>query len=58
MRWRLWKLTDAEQLLSAQIVNYADDLVICCYGNNTVKVVETLRRMMGQLKLTVNEEVG
>ncbi len=51
-----WKLTGAEQRLGAQIVNYADDLVICCKGNNAVRTLETMRRMMGQLKLTVNEE--
>ena len=51
-----WKLTGAEQRLGAQIVNYADDLVICCKGNNAAKALETMRRMMRQLKLTVNEE--
>jgi RNA-directed DNA polymerase len=51
-----WKRTGAEQRLGARIVNYADDLVICCKGNNAVKALETMRRMMGQLKLTVNEE--
>jgi RNA-directed DNA polymerase len=51
-----WKLTGAEQRLGAQIVNYADDLVICCKGDNAVRALETMRRMMGQLKLTVNEE--
>jgi RNA-directed DNA polymerase len=40
----------------AQIVNYADDLVICCNGNNAVRALETMRRMMGQLKLAVNGE--
>jgi RNA-directed DNA polymerase len=51
-----WKRTGAEQRLGAQIVNYADDLVICCKGDNAVKALETMRRLMGQLKLTVNEE--
>jgi RNA-directed DNA polymerase len=51
-----WKLIGAEQRLGAQIVNYADDLVICRTGNNAVEALETMRRMMGQLKLTVNEE--
>jgi RNA-directed DNA polymerase len=50
------KRTGAEQRLGARIVNYADDLVICCKGNNAVQALETMRRMMGQLKLTVNEE--
>ncbi len=51
-----WKRTGVEQRLGAQIVNYADDLVICCKGNNAAKALETMRKMMGQLKLTVNEE--
>jgi RNA-directed DNA polymerase len=51
-----WKRTGAEQRLGAQVVNYADDLVICCKGGNVAKALETMRRMMGQLKLTVNEE--
>lgn len=51
-----WKRAGVEQRLGAQIVNYADDLVICCKGNNAVMALETMRKMMGQLKLTVNEE--
>jgi len=51
-----WKQTGAEQRLSAEIVNYADDLVICCKGNNAAKALEIMRRLMGQLKLTVNED--
>ena len=51
-----WKRTGVEQRLGAQIVNYADDLVICCKGNDAAKALETMRKMMGQLKLTVNEE--
>lgn len=50
------KRTGAEHRLGAQIVNYADDLVICCKEDNAVKALETMRRLMGQLKLTVNEE--
>lgn len=51
-----WKRAGAEQRLGARIVNYADDLVICCKGKNAEKALETMRRMMGQLRLTVNEE--
>lgn len=51
-----WKRSGTEQRLGAQIVNYADDLVICCKGNNAHQALDTMRRMMGQLKLTVNEE--
>jgi RNA-directed DNA polymerase len=51
-----WKRTGAEQRLGAEIVNYADDLVICCKGTNAREALGTMRRLMGQLKLTVNEE--
>jgi hypothetical protein len=51
-----WKRTGAEQRLGAQIVNYADDLVICCKENNASEALGTMRRLMGKLKLTVNEE--
>ena len=45
-----------EQRLGAQIVNYADDLVICCKGDSAQKALNAMRQMMGRLKLTVNEE--
>lgn len=45
-----------EQRLDARIVNYADDLVICYKGNSAPKALNAMRRMMGRLKLTVNEE--
>jgi RNA-directed DNA polymerase len=35
-------------------VSYADDLVICCKGSAEQAMTE-MRRLMGQLKLTVNE---
>ena len=40
--------------MDAHIVNYADDLVICCRGDAREALV-TMREMMGKLKLTVNE---
>jgi len=51
-----WKQTGLEQRLDARIVNYADDLVICCKGNNAQKALRAMRQMMGLLKLTVNED--
>lgn len=51
-----WKKAGLEQRLGARIVNYADDLVICCKGNNAQKALDAMRQMMGRLKLTVNEE--
>lgn len=49
-----WKQSGHEKRLEACIVNYADDLVICC-RNKAHKAMEAMRDMMGRLKLTVNE---
>ena len=50
-----WKKLGYERKFRAQIVNYADDFVICCRGDAQQAVV-AMRDMMGRLKLTVNEE--
>jgi RNA-directed DNA polymerase len=49
-----WKQLGHERRLRAYIVNYADDLVICCRAN-AEEALATMRRIMGKLKLTVNE---
>lgn len=49
-----WKTLGHEQRLSARIVNYADDFVICCRGT-AQQGSEAMRSMMQKLKLTVNE---
>jgi group II intron reverse transcriptase/maturase len=49
-----WKVLGHEDRLNAKIVNYADDLVICCRGTGK-EALATLRNMMEQLKLTLNE---
>jgi group II intron reverse transcriptase/maturase len=49
-----WKKLGHEKRLGALIVNYADDLVICCRGR-AEEALATMRVMMGRLKLTVNE---
>ena len=49
-----WKKLGHEKRLKAYIVNYADDLVICCRGKADEALV-TMRVMMSRLKLTVNE---
>jgi group II intron reverse transcriptase/maturase len=49
-----WKKLGHEKRLGAHIVNYADDLVICCLGNAD-EALATMRAMMTKLKLTVNE---
>jgi group II intron reverse transcriptase/maturase len=51
-----WKQAGLEQKLGARIVNYADDLVICCKGNAAETALIAMRHMMTRLKLTVNEE--
>lgn len=49
-----WKKLGHETRLKAYIVNYADDLVICCRGR-AEEALSTMRAMMSKLKLTVNE---
>jgi RNA-directed DNA polymerase len=49
-----WKKLGHERRLKAYIVNYADDLVICCRGKAD-EALTTMRDMMIRLKLTVNE---
>ena len=50
-----WKKLGHEKRLQAYIVNYADDLVICCRGGAAAQALTTMRNMMSKLKLTVNE---
>jgi RNA-directed DNA polymerase len=49
-----WKKLGHARRLRAQIVNYADDLVICCRGS-AQEAMHAMRSMMERLKLTVNE---
>src|SRR6266699_3324277 len=49
-----WKKLGHERRLRAYIVNYADDLVICC-RDKAADALVTMRGMMTKLKLTVNE---
>ena len=49
-----WKKLGHEKRLAAYVVNYADDLVICCRGG-AEEALATMRDIMGKLKLTVNE---
>src|SRR5580700_6537314 len=50
-----WKKLGHEKRLRAYIVNYADDLVICCRDKADEALV-IMRDMMMKLKLTVNEK--
>jgi len=49
-----WKKLGHERRLGAIIVNYADDLVICCRGRGD-ETLAAMQVMMTRLKLTVNE---
>jgi len=50
-----WKILGHQRRLSAYIVNYADDFVICCRGT-AADAMMVMRTMMDKLKLTVNED--
>ena len=50
-----WKAFGYEQRFQAKIVNYADDLVICC-RRNAEQAMDAMRSIFRKLKLTVNEE--
>jgi group II intron reverse transcriptase/maturase len=51
-----WKTLGHEQQLDARLVNYADDFVICTRPGRAEAAMEAMRRIMGKLKLTVNEK--
>jgi group II intron reverse transcriptase/maturase len=50
-----WQRLSLAKQLDARIVNYADDLGICC-THGAEEALEGMRRIRGKLKLTVNEE--
>jgi RNA-directed DNA polymerase len=49
-----WKVLGHQRRLEAHIVNYADDLVICCRGTAET-AIGVMRSMMARLGLEVNE---
>ena len=49
-----WKELGYEARWQAYIVNYADDLVICC-RTGADQALDTMQKMMSKLKLTVND---
>jgi group II intron reverse transcriptase/maturase len=50
-----WKLLGHARRFGAEIVNYADDLVICC-RHGAQEALTALRDLMARLKLTLNEQ--
>lgn len=51
-----WQKFGHEDRLQARIVNYADDLVICCRAGNGRPAMDAFRDLMTRLGLTVNEQ--
>src|ERR1700674_3876199 len=51
-----WKMFGLERTLGARLVTYADDLVILCRRGKAAAALQSLREIMGKLKLTVSEE--
>jgi group II intron reverse transcriptase/maturase len=51
-----WKMLGLEQSLGSRVVTYADDLVILCRKGKAEEALQHPRKLMGKLKLTVNEE--
>jgi group II intron reverse transcriptase/maturase len=50
-----WKVLGHAERFGAEIVNYADDLVICC-RHGAEEALRALRDLMVRLKLTLNEQ--
>ena len=50
-----WKQFGHEQRLQARVVNYADDLVICCRPGSGAAAMAVFRDLITRLGLTVNE---
>ena len=51
-----WRKFGYERRLNAHIVNYADDLVICCRPGAGAEAMVKMRETMGRLGLTLNEQ--
>jgi group II intron reverse transcriptase/maturase len=51
-----WKALGYERRLQAHVVNYADDLVICCRPGRAAEALQALRRIVERLRLSLNEE--
>ena len=51
-----WKMFGLERSLGTRLITYADDLVILCRRDRAEAALQSLREIMGKLKLTVNEE--
>jgi RNA-directed DNA polymerase len=52
---RIWERNNLQQRLGARIVRYADDIVILCRRNKSVKAMTVLRQILKRLELNLNE---
>ena len=52
---RAWYEHGYYRLLDAHVVNYADDLVICCRPGNGAAALKIMQHLMTRLGLTVNQ---
>lgn len=50
-----WKSQGHERRLGAYLVNYADDFVICTRRGRAEPAMQAMRKIMGTMRLTVNE---
>ena len=50
-----WERFGHRTRLDAHVINYADDLVICCRPGNGPAALAAMRQLMARLGLTVNE---
>lgn len=51
-----WKVLGYERSLQARVVNYADDLVICCRSGRATEALLALRGIVQKLRLSLNED--
>src|SRR5271165_6773505 len=51
-----WKMFGLERSLGSRLITYADDLVILYRRGKAEAALQSLREIMGKLKLTVNED--
>jgi hypothetical protein len=51
----IWKMKKVEERLEARLIRYADDFVILCKGN-TEKILKGMKKTLGGLQLSLNEE--
>ncbi len=51
----VWKIKRVHERLGARLIRYADDCVVLCRGD-TERVLRGMKRVLGYLELTLNEE--